>query len=52
MNRPRSIIGGAMAARAFGKDHVKGGGCWTARQAMKLGKRAEWHIIPNEAVQS
>lgn len=32
-------------ARDFGRDHVKGGGCWTAREAMKLGKPAHWHII-------
>ena len=26
-------------------DHVKSGGCWTARYAMKLGKTAHWHLI-------
>lgn len=32
-----------------GKDakHVKSGGCWTAKQAMALGKRVEWHTIEN-----
>lgn len=25
--------------------HIKSGACWTARQAMKLGKRAVWHEI-------
>lgn len=32
-------------ARAFGRDHVKGGACWTARAAMRLGKTAVWHIV-------
>jgi len=32
-------------ARQRGADHVKGGACWTARQAMALGKPAHWHII-------
>lgn len=27
-------------------DHVKSGACWTAREAMKLGKPAHWHLIP------
>lgn len=27
------------------KDHVKSGGCWTARYAQSIGKRAQWHII-------
>jgi len=27
------------------KDHVKSGGCWTAKQAEKAGKKAFWHII-------
>lgn len=26
--------------------HVKSGACWTARQAMKLGKKAVWHTVP------
>lgn len=26
-------------------DHVKSGGCWTARYAEKLGKKAYWHIV-------
>ena len=26
--------------------HVKSGACWTARQAMKLGKPALWHLLP------
>lgn len=25
--------------------HVKSGGCWTARYAIKIGHRAEWHVI-------
>lgn len=25
--------------------HVKSGGCWTAKHALKLGKPAYWHII-------
>lgn len=36
-------------ARAHGRDHVKGGGCWTARYAMRLGKPAHWHIIAERA---
>jgi hypothetical protein len=28
------------------KDHVKSGGCWTAKHAEKLGKPAHWHVIP------
>jgi hypothetical protein len=27
------------------KDHVKSGGCWTAKYAQKCGKRATWHIL-------
>jgi hypothetical protein len=27
--------------------HVKSGGCWTANQAVKLGKKAYWKIISN-----
>lgn len=27
-------------------NHVKSGACWTARQAMKLGKQAVWHVVP------
>lgn len=27
--------------------HVKSGGCWTARLALKLGKVASWYIIDN-----
>lgn len=32
-----------------GKDagHVKSGGCWTAKQARRLGKPAHWHVIQN-----
>lgn len=26
-------------------DHIKSGGCWTARQAMLMGKPAVWHVI-------
>jgi hypothetical protein len=29
------------------KDHVKSGGCWTAKYAQRLGKPAFWHVIPN-----
>jgi hypothetical protein len=25
--------------------HVKSGACWTAIEALKLGKKAEWHIV-------
>lgn len=25
--------------------HVKSGGCWTAKEAQRLGKQAHWHII-------
>lgn len=28
--------------------HVKSGGCWTAYEAEKLGKRAQWYVIQNE----
>ena len=30
-------------------DHVKSGGCWTARQAMLMGKTGIWHIVDNYA---
>jgi hypothetical protein len=26
-------------------DHVKSGGCWTAKMAERLGKLAKWHIL-------
>jgi hypothetical protein len=26
-------------------DHVKSGACWTAKEAIKLGKPVTWHII-------
>lgn len=26
--------------------HVKSGACWTAAQAQRMGKEAQWHIIP------
>ena len=29
-------------------DHVKSGGCWTGKQAEKLGKKVFWHIIKQE----
>lgn len=29
-------------------DHKKGGGCWTAIEAMRMGKRAEWHVVGGE----
>lgn len=29
-------------------NHIKSGGCWTAHQAIRLGKKAEWVIINNE----
>jgi hypothetical protein len=28
-------------------DHVKSGGCWTGKQALKMGKEVHWVIIPN-----
>lgn len=28
--------------------HVKSGACWTANQAIKLGKPAYWHVIKNK----
>jgi len=28
-------------------EHVKSGGCWTAKHAQGLGKRAVWHLIQN-----
>ena len=28
--------------------HIKSGGCWTAHQAIKMGKKAEWIIVKNE----
>ena len=28
--------------------HVKSGGCWTAREAEKLGKIAQWYVVANE----
>jgi hypothetical protein len=28
-------------------EHVKSGGCWTAKYAEKLGKPAAWHLIRN-----
>ncbi|HKA65440.1 MAG TPA: hypothetical protein VKD00_06945 [Methyloceanibacter sp.] len=28
-------------------EHVKSGGCWTAKHAQGLGKRAEWHLVRN-----
>ena len=36
--------------RRAGRDstnHVKSGGCWTAFQAQKLGKQAEWIVVDN-----
>ncbi len=27
------------------RDHVKSGGCWTAKQAYQMGKPVKWHII-------
>ena len=26
-------------------DHVKSGGCWTAKYARRLGRQAQWHIV-------
>lgn len=26
-------------------DHVKSGGCWTGKQAQKLGKKVNWYVI-------
>lgn len=34
------------------KEHIKSGGCWTAKHAQKLGKKAEWHLVRNYTVQS
>jgi hypothetical protein len=28
-------------------DHVKSGGCYTGKEALKLGNNATWHIVPN-----
>ena len=28
-------------------EHIKSGGCWTAKQAQKLGRPAYWHVILN-----
>jgi len=28
-------------------EHVKSGGCWTARYAQRIGKQAQWHLIRN-----
>lgn len=27
------------------RDHVKSGGCWTAKQAQRKGKIAQWHVV-------
>ena len=29
------------------RDHVKSGACWTAAQAMEMGKSASWYIVKN-----
>ena len=29
-------------------DHIKSGGCWTAWQAVKMGKPAIWHVIAKD----
>ena len=26
-------------------EHIKSGGCWTAKRTEKLGKKAYWHVI-------
>ena len=31
----------------FTNTHIKSGGCWTGKQAQKLGKKVYWHIIKN-----
>ncbi len=31
----------------FTDTHIKSGGCWTGKQAQKLGKKVYWHIIKN-----
>lgn len=31
-------------------DHVKSGGCWTGKQALRAGKEAIWHIVSNDPV--
>jgi hypothetical protein len=28
-------------------NHVKSGGCWTAKKALELGKEVVWHIVEN-----
>ena len=28
--------------------HIKSGGCWTAHQAIKMGKKAEWIVVCNK----
>lgn len=30
--------------------HVKSGGCWTAIQAKKMGKKVAWHIIGEDGI--
>lgn len=29
--------------------HVKSGGCWTARHALRLGKPAVWHVVDDRS---
>jgi hypothetical protein len=44
------VFGECYHCRKAGRDlgHVKSGGCWTALQALKMGKQAEWIVIDNE----
>lgn len=28
-------------------NHIKSGACWTAMQALRLGRRTQWHIVSN-----
>lgn len=30
-------------------DHVKSGGCWTAKYARNLGKEVHWHVLNHDA---
>jgi hypothetical protein len=30
--------------------HVKSGGCWTAKKAEAMGKKAFWHVVTNPTV--
>lgn len=32
------------------RDHIKSGGCWTMRQAIKIGKSGKLHIVKNMGI--